>query len=221
MREDAVYTWKQIGKEERTNLFHGKVPREFVGQKAIQRYVNDLVKQSRSARENKDEYQEILLALADLYCQGYEIPWNKLYEDSKPRRISLPTYPFAKEQYWNAESPSLPSNLKSQSSDLKSSWLHPFLHFNTSDLSEQRFSSTFTGEEFFLLDHGMKRQKVLPGVAYLEMARAAVEEASGSTEQGRIRIQLKNVVWANPIAVDGPQEVTHRTFCTRERTDSI
>ena len=31
--------------------------------------------------------------------------------------------------------------------------IHPLLHSNTSDLSEQRYSSTFTGEEFFLADH--------------------------------------------------------------------
>ena len=49
------------------------------------------------------------------------------------------------------------------------------LQQNTSDLSEQRYSSTFTGEEFFLTDHVVNGQKVLPGVAYLEMARAAVE----------------------------------------------
>ena len=51
-----------------------------------------------------------------------------------------------------------------------------------SDLTEQRYSSTFTGEEFFLADHqveanGAARKKMLPGVAYLEMARAAVEQA--------------------------------------------
>jgi len=60
--------------------------------------------------------------------------------------------------------------------------IHPLLHRNTSDLNEQRYSSTFTGEEFFLADHQMKAdaepsRKVLPGVAYLEMARAAVEQA--------------------------------------------
>jgi hypothetical protein len=60
--------------------------------------------------------------------------------------------------------------------------LHPLLHRNTSDFNEQRYSSRFTGEEFFLRDHqvrsdGHSAQKVLPGVAYLEMARAAIEHA--------------------------------------------
>src|SRR5882757_9327628 len=52
--------------------------------------------------------------------------------------------------------------------------IHPLLQRNTSDLSEQRYSSTFTGEEFYLADHGVKTdgervEKVLPGVVYLEM----------------------------------------------------
>src|SRR5437764_12999113 len=60
--------------------------------------------------------------------------------------------------------------------------LHPLLHSNTSDLNEQRYRSVFTGDEFFLVDHQVKagdraNQKVLPGMAYLEMVRAAVEQA--------------------------------------------
>ena len=103
-REDAVYAWKQVGgKEKFPNVFQGRVDREFTGQKAIQRHAEDLLNQSLSARGNKDDYQEILYALADLYCQGYEIPWNRLDGDSQPRRISLPTYPFARKRYWIEE----------------------------------------------------------------------------------------------------------------------
>ena len=53
----------------------------------------------------------------------------------------------------------------------------------------------------------MKGQHVLPGVAYLEMARAAVESAvdTGVREDlaaGRTGIRLSNVVWTRPIVVD-------------------
>jgi len=46
---------------------------------------------------------------------------------------------------------------------------------DTSDLSEQRYRSDFTGDEFFLTDHqvrtdGHTTQKVLPAVAYLHTA---------------------------------------------------
>ena len=90
--------------------------------------------------------------------------------------------------------------------------LHPLLHHNTSDLSEQRYSSTFTGEEFFLADHQVKRdggagQKVLPGVAYLEMARAAIEDAWPARPAATV-LELHHTVWARPIGVRESQHVS-------------
>ena len=43
--------------------------------------------------------------LAQLWVKGVEITWEKIYENHRPRRMSLPTYPFAGERYWvpNAE----------------------------------------------------------------------------------------------------------------------
>jgi acyl transferase domain-containing protein len=38
--------------------------------------------------------------LLELWVRGLNFDWNKLYDDIKPRRVSLPTYPFAKERYW-------------------------------------------------------------------------------------------------------------------------
>ncbi|KAG0299761.1 hypothetical protein BGZ97_003553, partial [Linnemannia gamsii] len=41
-----------------------------------------------------------LSKLAQLWVQGLEVEWERLYAQTKPQRISLPTYPFAKERYW-------------------------------------------------------------------------------------------------------------------------
>ena len=46
--------------------------------------------------------------MLDLWTRGLNFEWNKLYGDVKPRRISLPTYPFAKERYWIDKLPSDP-----------------------------------------------------------------------------------------------------------------
>lgn len=43
--------------------------------------------------------------LLDLWVKGLELDWNKFYGDDKPQRMSLPTYPFAKERYWVDLSP--------------------------------------------------------------------------------------------------------------------
>jgi hypothetical protein len=88
--------------------------------------------------------------------------------------------------------------------------LHPLLHCNTSDLQDQRYSSTFTGEEFFLADHRLhtdagQLQKILPGVAYLEMARAAIQNASPNSQEMSI-LEIKNTMWLSPGVVSGPKQ---------------
>ncbi|MBD3316247.1 MAG: hypothetical protein GF344_10700, partial [Chitinivibrionales bacterium] len=41
-----------------------------------------------------------LSKLLEIWVNGFEFDWNKLYEGDLPKRISLPAYPFAKERYW-------------------------------------------------------------------------------------------------------------------------
>src|SRR6266511_3389281 len=172
-----------------------------------------LVWQTKSGQRLIDQaiFERDLEQLGILWASGIEIDWNKYYEgawpgESKPRRVSLPTYPFAKERYWIDTAASgqgvargvLPAGPAKVG-------LHPLLHGNTSDLGEQRYSSTFTGEEFFLTDHrirtdGAAIHKVLPGVAYLEMARASIEHALPARPESTV-LELLNIVWAQPIMV--------------------
>src|SRR5262245_60390256 len=100
-REQAVEGCLRIGSREKLpNLFRGRVGREFRGAKAIEQYGEQLLRQGEDLRTDRQGYQEALYALADLYCQGYELSWERLFGESKPRRISLPTYPFARDTYW-------------------------------------------------------------------------------------------------------------------------
>ncbi|MDD5274188.1 MAG: beta-ketoacyl synthase N-terminal-like domain-containing protein, partial [Methylovulum sp.] len=114
---------------------------------------------------NKGKYGKLL----GLWVQGLDFDWHKLYVGLNPRRIRLPTYPFAKERYW------LPINIMASDAVVpQTARLHPLVHVNASTFSAQCFRSEFTGREFFLRDHQVQGQKTLPGVAYFEMARAAV-----------------------------------------------
>jgi len=204
-REDAVYVLQQAsGREKLPNLFLGKVPRDFTGQKAIEKYAQDLLNMSLTLWENKPKYQETLLVLADLYCQGYEPDWKPLYGDHTPQRVHLPAYPFVRENYWISEpqGASVETALEWAKGHMTlQTQIHPLLQQNTSDLSEQRFSSTFTGQEFFLRDHIINGQRILPGVASLEMARAAVTQAISGLGENQVRIKLQNVIWARPIVI--------------------
>ena len=148
-----------------------------------------------------------LKKLAELWVQGFTIDWGLFYGKNKPSRIPLPPYPFAKEHYWMPEKKGEQGNTRAPAG-ADDCFIHPLLHRNTSDFDMQRFSSTFTGEEFFLSDHVISGQRILPGVAYLEMVRAAVTESSAQVKRGQTGIRLKNVVWAQPMAVrEQPGEV--------------
>jgi acyl carrier protein len=50
--------------------------------------------------ENNAQEKEYLLALATFYCQGYDIPWEKLFANQKPGKLHLPAYPFDQREYW-------------------------------------------------------------------------------------------------------------------------
>ncbi|KAG0007998.1 hypothetical protein BGZ81_004421, partial [Podila clonocystis] len=137
-----------------------------------------------------------LSKLAQLWVQGLEVEWGQLYGQTRPERIGLPTYPFAKERYW------APTAVMQNGSERQ---LHPLVHRNTSDLSGQRFSTTLTGEEFFARDHVVRGERVVPAAAQLEWARAAVMLASGD-EVGQV-VMLEDVTWLRPLVVTQPREV--------------
>src|SRR5205807_10270298 len=72
------------------------------------------------------EHKE-LSKLAELWVCGTKIEWCLLYKSSFPRRISVPTYPFARERHWvtsvaekAAEQSKEPNSKKEASANLQS-----------------------------------------------------------------------------------------------------
>ena len=130
-----------------------------------------------------------LLALAELYIQGYEIPWKILHHGESHQRVSLPTYPFLKKRHW--------ASFIDKNQGMRP--LHPLVGTNSSTLNEYCFTTVLTGKEFYLTDHIIGERKILPGAAYLEMARAAGDLIlPGKKVHG-----LQDVKWIKPLVVDG------------------
>lgn len=148
-----------------------------------------------------------LSRLAELWVSGTKIDWRLLYKSGVPRRIPVPTYPFAKERYWIPEAEKAVQAERTDilepkhDSRMTVAFLHPLVHRNVSTLEEQKFASRFSGEEFYLADHVVETQKILPGVAYLEMARAAGELAANA----KVRV-IRNVTWERPLVVGTNEE---------------
>jgi acyl transferase domain-containing protein/NAD(P)-dependent dehydrogenase (short-subunit alcohol dehydrogenase family)/SAM-dependent methyltransferase len=154
--------------------------------------------------------------LLELWTHGVEVDWERLHAKPKPAILSLPAYPFARERYWVSR----PAGSSSSSSGPAAGGrLHLLVHQNTSDLSELRFSSVFTGEEFFFADHRIQGWRVLPAAAYLEMVREAVTRAVPRPERDvksqAQSIVVKNLVWLRPLmATNEPVEVHIRLVPT-------
>ncbi|MCP5002452.1 MAG: amino acid adenylation domain-containing protein, partial [Planctomycetes bacterium] len=149
-----------------------------------------------------------LRKLAQLWTKGGHVDWPLLYQGSRPQRISLPTYPFAQDRCGIEMKEvgvdgyqSTPGGNLSQLGRGSRGNLHPLVHENTSEFCEQRFSATFTGDEYFLTDHRVNGERVLPNVAYLEIVQEAIKRASGYVFKDNQNIQIENVVWAQPISV--------------------
>ena len=139
--------------------------------------------------------------LGTLWTKGLEVDWRSLH-DARRACISAPTYPFARERFWI----DMPA-----ASAAGAAVLHPLLHANVSDLHQQVYQSTFGGEEFFLADHQVNldnrgARPVLPAVAYLEMARAAIEKALPRHPESTV-LELRDTLWSQPLRVDGRKQV--------------
>ncbi|UAA37463.1 SDR family NAD(P)-dependent oxidoreductase [Paraneptunicella aestuarii] len=199
------------GEQEIDDAYRGQVKRNKDGMLLISQ--DDDMKEAIDRWLERRKYTKLL----DLWAKGLDVDWDKLYGDIKPNRVSLPTYPFAKLRYWvdigsatNVDA----AGLYKASGLNKASVLHPMLHTNTSDFTQQSYRSNFNGNEFFLSDHQVEtsagaQAKVLPAVAYLEMVRAAVEQAlpQAFMSEGGV-IELHNTAWAQPLIVSGSKQVT-------------
>jgi acyl transferase domain-containing protein len=199
--EERLQAWldgrQNIEDAHRGQVKHG---REAIGIISQDDEMKDAIVEKLMARQN-------LSKLLRLWAKGLDLDWSRLYGERKPRRVSLPVYPFARERYW-IDAPA--------DAQVVATGIHPLLHRNASDLHVQRYSATFTGDEDFLKDHrvrtdGHNVQKVLPGVAYLEMARAAIQQA-WPAQLASSALELRDTVWVKPIVVERPEEVSIALF---------
>ncbi|MBU6399746.1 MAG: SDR family NAD(P)-dependent oxidoreductase, partial [Verrucomicrobia bacterium] len=63
--------------------------------------VESVLRELAARISNPEQYRDQLTRLAALYLDGAEIDWNVLHQGEERKRISLPTYPFRRERYWN------------------------------------------------------------------------------------------------------------------------
>ncbi|WP_075187490.1 SDR family NAD(P)-dependent oxidoreductase [Teredinibacter haidensis] len=144
-----------------------------------------------SATAKNRNIEKLYGVLLELYLQGAKWDFCKLFPTKKTQRIQLPTYAFEKNSYWIPE-----GNRQGFSAG---AMLHPLVHENTSSLEEQRFTSHFTGREFFLKDHIVQGNKVLPAAAYLEIICETLIRSAEAGEVDKSTIEIRDMVFLKPL----------------------
>jgi 3-oxoacyl-(acyl-carrier-protein) synthase/acyl carrier protein len=194
-QQEAIDTWKLLlQKGSAANIFKGAIGWETTKDDRLQEQIAALLAQSEQERHVPAAYLNSVYILSDLYCKGYDINWTGLYGANTPARVHLPTYPFSRDNYWvTADENKL----------TETNVIHPLLHQNTSDLSQLRFTTDFSAIETWLkYDSATVADQFFPGLAYLEMARAAATNgAIMAADNNRNGIQLSQVEWAWPLSM--------------------
>jgi len=138
--------------------------------------------------------QQDLNQLATYWIAGQKLDWDKIYPKGKPRKISLPGYPFAQNRYWVADG--MPKS-KAGKVEESTSQLHPLVSYNSSTLQAVRFSSVLENNEFYSSDHLVNGQKLFPGAGFIEIANISGTIAAEQKVQ-----KIKDVVWMEPLVFE-------------------
>ncbi|OKP85081.1 hypothetical protein A3844_17655 [Paenibacillus helianthi] len=131
--------------------------------------------------------------IARSWTEGSEIPWKKLFSNSKRRPVRLPTYPFSRERYWVETRCTLQATVEATAADT----LLPFIDANVSTFEGLAYTKLFDRENALIQDHIVQGAVLVPGAAMIEMARSAGSLA----KPGTIVAGLKHAMWFSPLDV--------------------
>lgn len=197
---NAVAYQLQNGREEMKFRFAIVACGMFELRTCLQNYVDgkysSLIYTKQGEKETETEtiqlenmYQERSLSeLAKYWVNGNVVDWNRLWQ-KKYNRLSLPVYCMQRLSYWVVH--------KTDNDNSNN-----VIDENISTFRAQRYVKHLTGKEKYLEDHIIAKQKILPGVVYLEMA---CEAARRSNEQESVKV-IQDVTWGQPIVYQGLEQ---------------
>ncbi|MGK7876650.1 MAG: SDR family NAD(P)-dependent oxidoreductase [Xenococcaceae cyanobacterium] len=147
----------------------------------------------KSKRQNpkSNDWQQILMSLAQLYVRGVKVDWLGFDGDYKRSKMVLPTYPFQRERYW-VETPQ--ENYRKKQFLTGTKGVHPLLGSRLNSAIIQ-FEGEIAREQLaYLKDHRVGGKIVFPGAGYIEMALAAGAEVSKTEQLGLESVSIQRAL---------------------------
>lgn len=134
-------------------------------------------------------------SLLKYWVQGGVIDWRQLYPFNNYQRIPLPTYPFRRDQVKRPVG--IPGKHTPQTPNTPPIPIHPLLDRVCPSLQDAVFEKILNITDPLIAQHQVQGVGVLPGVAHLEMVRAASQLTCGQQVVG-----FTNVVWLMAIRIE-------------------
>lgn len=92
----------------------------------------ELITELEQGNEGINVRQDFLYSevhrLTESWLKGNKIDWSQLYQNERRKRITLPTYPFEKHQYWLSEDRNSKENIISNSSEARTEQIQDWFY---------------------------------------------------------------------------------------------
>ncbi|WP_068773785.1 SDR family NAD(P)-dependent oxidoreductase [Paenibacillus sp. FJAT-26967] len=150
--------------------------------------------------------------LVQIYLSGGDINWQVLYEGENRKRLSLPTYPFARTSCWVEANEEASKEREGSPYILNDS--HPLFDACLSESYDRvTYLSVLSAQDHWVLsEHLVAGSCVAPGTIYLEMAIELAKRYFPNRT-----IQLSDVLFLTPFSVKPGERKELQTILTKEK----
>src|SRR5260221_4804512 len=171
----------------------------------------------RLSRAHPNSSEETLDGLARAWAQGEEVDWASRFGEMRPKRLSLPGYPFTRDRCWiqsaNNEGivPAPSSEGRRELPAERQQWQKAVgldqgdraqAGERISALAGKRVTVRLGPDLPFLRDHIVSGRHMVSGSAIIALIIDAAREGDPAK-----MVELENVVWVRPIVLNGPTDL--------------
>jgi acyl transferase domain-containing protein len=160
-----------------------------------------------SMRPGRDDWEELLASLSQLYVHGVDVDWAGFDRDYPRQKVSVPTYPFQRERYFvdqKIQRAGQPETVEA---------LHPLAErfIESPSLKDIVFETNLSAASHgFVADHRVFGRIIFPATGYLESVRAAARLGLGGENW-----IIENMMIGEPLALDDTESKRLQVILSR------
>lgn len=133
--------------------------------------------------------------IAEKWAEGYEIPWDKMYNSNLPQKISLPTYHFDHKRYWIGQ---FDRNI------------------TVNNNTRNKVIYEVEADSPFITDHVVDGKDILPGAYIINIAFDSARKMLGKEIK-----EIKNVYFNVPLVSETNRSIIIESFRSDESEKTI